>query len=200
MSGPSEVLREFLNEHDGPEAAAAAVGLRRDYQTWARSVGAEPLTDDEMREMGRGSGAVLAGHPEWRGEYGWAHEPLLTSSRDYREAHQRQPRARGPSFSDLEAAVGQRADKLLWAWASRAVHLNIDATGTVELPVAPRPSELAEAGERVGSSLAVPTAMLVCTWPTPPDPVAQYGELAQFVLCLGGEARERFAELDPGSG
>jgi hypothetical protein len=73
----AEVLTLLMAEQP-PDVAEAllrhtafkATDLRRDYQAFAREAGVEPLTDDEMREMGRASGDLLAESPEWAGEYG----------------------------------------------------------------------------------------------------------------------------------
>src|SRR5215211_8726944 len=114
MEQPVEVSLNLLHH-----AAFKAVSMKGDVQRWLRWAGGEPLTDQEMREMGRKVGDILAEHPEWRGDYGWAHEPLLRSHADYRRSHEQYPRQRGPSFADLEAAVGQRPSKLWWSWARR---------------------------------------------------------------------------------
>lgn len=70
------------------------------------------------------------------------------------------------------------------------------AAATEELPLAPGQEDPALAGCRVASSLGMPTAMFVSSWPTPPDPSAEFAELAQLVV-VGAEARERFAQAEP---
>lgn len=60
-----------------------AIEQRRDYQRWARSVGWEALTDDEMRQMRRATGDLVAERPYWVSDYGWAHEALLEGAPDY---------------------------------------------------------------------------------------------------------------------
>lgn len=190
---PAEVSKDYV-----AHTAYRALRLRHDYQEWARAAGDEPFGPREMHRMKEDARALRTSDArEWEGDYGWAHAPLLEADADYRAQHSNGRRRRGPTFADLETAVGQRPDKMLWSWASRAVHVSIDATATQQLPLAPRPKELALAGCRVASSLAMPTAMFVCSWPTPPDPSAEFGELAQLVVCLGGEANERFAQAEP---
>ena len=165
---------------------------RRDYQRWASSVGEEKLSNAEMRGMDEAVKAMVSARGEaWAGDYGWAHEALLAWNRDYAGDVASSRRPRGPTFADLEAGVGQKASKIFYASASRAIHFTL-LTDDDELPSLPRPDDIDVPGVRVAESLATATAMFVLSWP-PDDSDRDYQELTMLLSALSVTAGERFA-------
>lgn len=184
VGGGSELAQLFLDH-----SSFRATQIRGDYQAWAEAVGEERLTDDEMRKIGQVRGRLLSQHPEWAGEYGWAHGAVKELSKPYRDQNKRGNRSRGPTFADIEAAIGQRPSKLFYALASQAVHVTLNRE---QLPGQPAPDAIDSAAVRLAQSLPVPTAALLCSWPAS-EPDGEYLAMAELVLALSELAEAAFA-------
>lgn len=184
---PLEVAQSFL-DHTSFKSAQ----IRHDYQAWARSVGEEELGEEEMLAMGRASGRLLEQHPEWRGDYGWAHDAVADLSSRYRSQCDRRKRDRGPTFADIEEAVGQRPSKVFYALGSQAVHIVLNRES---LPGTPDPRGIEAPATLLARSLPVPLAGLLFSWPTP-EPDDDYVALAELMLALSEEVAEAFNRRD----
>jgi len=177
-SQPASVAAEY-EQH----AAYRGLQLRFDYQRWARSLGEEPLRHSELRAIDGVVEAVRADRLHWESDYGWAHEALLRTEHRYRDLCAKGRRARGPTFRDLEHAVGSSDQHLFYGLASEQVHLaeslfrddpdgwsRNDALDTI-------------AGEFV-RTMWVPTAALVLSWPRPETPDGAMSQRAAFLEAM----------------
>ena len=109
---------------------------------------------------------------------------------DARQVDQRR-RERGPSFADIEAAIGQQPDKLWFARASQSVHVTLDATGQEQLHGIGDDENVQHVACLTACSLPMPTIALVSSWPDPGKPGPDFERLAQLVAELGLEAASR---------
>lgn len=204
------VLAVFIGEHDQGVADRLwthshmrGMKSRRDYQLFAEAVGGEPLSRQEMREMGRTEGDLRARYgEEFGGDYGWAHEALLAKP-DYADDARRGKRPRGPFLTDLAAAVhsafGPEHSRLAYALASHSVHAVLGggdvlyaAEGEPQLHLVPSADGLEWAGSRAAWSLWLPAAALVLAYREDQD--QEFGSLAQLLGALAEQANETFGD------
>ena len=186
---PPETAERYL-EH----ASFHAIRFRHDYQRWATEVAEDLLGDDEMRSMGAAFGRSIARHgEEWRGDYGWAHASLVATSPQYADQVERGRRARGPTFADVEAAVGQQHNKVFYAFSSQSVHVSAAENPSGELRGFPSADEVHVVGQFVAGSLATPTAMFILSWP-PEESEPEYRVFSMLLRALGEQTIRRFCD------
>lgn len=167
--------------------------MRHSYQEWALAAGAEPHTSEEMYGMKTDEKALIDKYgATWAGEYGWAHEPLLSLDHGYAAVASRgRGRPTGPSFTDLQGAVMPRGMRLHYASANRTVHFTLD-TGHDQLPAGPQPDELRLPGALVAGSIPTATGEFIRSWP-PDDPDPQYVEMVALLDAMSARAIGLFA-------
>lgn len=193
-----EVIARLLAD-GSPELADAyvehtrlqSVRWRHDYQRWAKAVGEELFSGREMTQMGETARRVLAERPEWKGNYGWAHRELLRSQPWYADEHGARPRHGGPTFADLERAVGMREDRLWTAVANQSVHLTLPAADE-GLGGVPEPDAVFLAGQLTAATLWLPTAALVVSWPAPGSPDRDLQRRVDLLAHLAALSAERW--------
>lgn len=190
----AEVISLFIASHDRDvaeayEQHAALRGIRgrRDYQRWARQACEETLSHQELRQMDAAEARMLRPHPEWEGDYGWAHEALLQHGGRYPEFARNDKRRRGPTFSDLERALGSGHDRIWFRIASESVHLTL-APSSDAMSGLPQPEAIDTIAQLVTTTLWVPVAALLLVWPTPVHPDEELTRQVQLLRELATSA------------
>lgn len=115
------VIALFLGAHDRDTAEALwehthmqGLKVRHGYQEWAKEVGEELFSSEEMRAWGKATGDLVGRRgEEFKGDLGWAHQALL-DNRTYARLVQQGRRGRGPFLSDLEVFLGLEHEGVVW--------------------------------------------------------------------------------------
>jgi hypothetical protein len=178
------------------------VKVRHEYQRWAKEVGEELLSPEEMRAWGKATGDLIGRHgEEFKGDHGWAHLALLGDAA-YARLAQEGKRRRGPLLPDLEAFLGLKHERVWFGLASRSVHAGLAGSDDVfyesdDSPVGlhpvPTASGLALPGGHLARSLWPPTASFVLSHPDPEAPERDFSDAAGLLIALSHESEVAFA-------